>query len=599
MITKVAFGNGFAGANYYFTQEEKMELVEARNLPPGESTMHARYMQLTAMQSDRVKNPVMTLSISWDRGDEVSQKQMFDTAHQMMQELGMGEHQYMVYQHIDTEHPHVHVMANTVHPKWEKARFVKGMYHIIDDFQRQKELANGWRFTPGRYTKAKYIKQARATPYRQKNIKVRIEKTGANRVLFDATTWKELHTQLARRGFGIEKLANGGGQIYRLDNPDDRIKASAISQQVSLGKIEKRLGQEFQPADHKKQFRERLDWTLQRAFADPEKAFAKYNRVLLGAYGKQKEPALYEKLKKEPEFFGQISDQVAYQEALESIKNYIDQRRQGQKMDRLQQSPKVAPPAEKKDRELEKLKTADAKLAESARSYHEEIQKKNKNGWTAIRLEDEIADLEWRLKQQKQNHARKERAIYRLKPALRGAYSPNPFKYIKEIGNDWGYNYIMKEMREEPERFGSLKGTTRMVIGDDQIRKNARAEARYIANNEVARIVFWENKIDEDMSPKALNDLLKENKEKLKRAQQAGPNVKVLERSKGYIKATARKILEQEKARGEIDAKQAAEQTIGRIKMIAKTIRLANPVKSTLLKIVQETVKERSRGLER
>lgn len=253
MIARVTYGHGFAGANRYFSEEGKCQGYEARNLPTQNHQINAEVMQATAMQSKRVEKPVMNISVSWDEGDKVNDRQVFQHGHELMERLGFKDYQYMIYKHQDRDHPHIHVMVNRVNPETEKALYIRGMYKDIDNFNRQKELENGWRFVPGRYTDQKYLDRAGVEIAEAPNLKVRVRKTRADRVLFNASSWGDMHTELKKRGFGIDKLPNKGGQIFRIDNPKDRLKLTAISQKLSMSKIEKRLGEFNRIKQHKDQ----------------------------------------------------------------------------------------------------------------------------------------------------------------------------------------------------------------------------------------------------------------------------------------------------------------------------------------------------------
>jgi hypothetical protein len=184
----------------------------------------------------------MNISLSWDQLDEVNEVQMFETGHKMMAELGLQDHQYMIYKHNDTDHSHIHVMVNRVHPEIEKATFVKQLHKRLDDFQRRTELENGWRFVPGKLTRPERLKQAGKEPEKIADLTGHVRRSRADRVLFNAESWQQVHQELEDRGVGV-RLAGRGGQIYSLRNPDQSIKLTDISQKLSLSRMEKRLGE--------------------------------------------------------------------------------------------------------------------------------------------------------------------------------------------------------------------------------------------------------------------------------------------------------------------------------------------------------------------
>ena len=85
-------------------------------------------MQATAKQSRRVKKPCGHLVLSWAQNDPVTPELMEAVADQTLTDLGLAEHQAMYVAHDDTEHLHLHIIYNRIHPETHKA--------ARDSFQR-------------------------------------------------------------------------------------------------------------------------------------------------------------------------------------------------------------------------------------------------------------------------------------------------------------------------------------------------------------------------------------------------------------------------------------------------------------------------------
>ena len=64
----------------------------------------------------RCKKPVYHLMVAWSPKDKVFPDQMKDVGERLLDRLGLSEHQAVAVQHTDTDHPHLHIIANRVHP---------------------------------------------------------------------------------------------------------------------------------------------------------------------------------------------------------------------------------------------------------------------------------------------------------------------------------------------------------------------------------------------------------------------------------------------------------------------------------------------------
>lgn len=86
------------------------------------------------------KAPVYHFVISW-RADEdpPDPKGMADHAKQLLQLLGLGEHEAVLVVHGDTANPHIHVIANTVHPITGRTASLRFDKRIMQDYAARYE----------------------------------------------------------------------------------------------------------------------------------------------------------------------------------------------------------------------------------------------------------------------------------------------------------------------------------------------------------------------------------------------------------------------------------------------------------------------------
>ncbi len=94
-------------------------------------------MGATAARSRRCQSPVYHYVISWHREERPNADIMRQVADTTCADLGLDGHQLLYIAHDDTDHRHVHIVANRVHPE----RFKDISQKRKDkEFQRDRRL---------------------------------------------------------------------------------------------------------------------------------------------------------------------------------------------------------------------------------------------------------------------------------------------------------------------------------------------------------------------------------------------------------------------------------------------------------------------------
>lgn len=92
-------------------------------------------MQAGVKRCGRVcEDAVKTLSMSWHKDDHPTPEHMVEAADALMKHMGWDAHQAVYVGHNDTEHRHIHVVLNRVHPETGRT---------LDDYREQKR-AQTW-----------------------------------------------------------------------------------------------------------------------------------------------------------------------------------------------------------------------------------------------------------------------------------------------------------------------------------------------------------------------------------------------------------------------------------------------------------------------
>jgi hypothetical protein len=83
----------------------------------------AAEMRAVGFENPRVTDPVYHYQLCWRPGERPSRAQWEEAARKTIQDLGFGEHQFLVVAHDDREHFHVHVLINRIQPETYKAHY--------------------------------------------------------------------------------------------------------------------------------------------------------------------------------------------------------------------------------------------------------------------------------------------------------------------------------------------------------------------------------------------------------------------------------------------------------------------------------------------
>lgn len=82
-------------------------------------------------------------SLSWRDDQDPEQAHMQETVVSSLERLGLSEHQYFMVAHNDTDHAHVHVVVNLVHPETGKIANVYRDHKNLDRWAHEYEQEHG------------------------------------------------------------------------------------------------------------------------------------------------------------------------------------------------------------------------------------------------------------------------------------------------------------------------------------------------------------------------------------------------------------------------------------------------------------------------
>ncbi len=164
MIIRIqASGSSFRGAGAYYLHDKAADRAMDKSLKPTSAervmfteTRHCMNqdpfraldemwfvaenqdwlkMQAGVKRSGRVcENAVKTIVMSWHAKDEPSAEHMIESADAFLKHMGWQEHQAVIVGHDDTDHKHLHIIMNRVHPETGRT---------VDDY-KERVRAQEW-----------------------------------------------------------------------------------------------------------------------------------------------------------------------------------------------------------------------------------------------------------------------------------------------------------------------------------------------------------------------------------------------------------------------------------------------------------------------
>lgn len=209
--------------------------------------------KLTSL-NHRTKINAVHISLNFDSDDELNSQKLKRIADSYMDQIGFGEQPFLVYQHHDAGHPHLHIVTTNIRRDGSRISL-----HNIGRIQSEK----GRQMIEQEFGLLRTQQQREAEGLRQvKPLKVeygRSETKAAIQSVLDAVVphYKyaslaelnavlKLYNVLADRGSEKSKMYKHGGLVYRILNQDGKkvgapLKASLFHDKPTLSFLEARF----------------------------------------------------------------------------------------------------------------------------------------------------------------------------------------------------------------------------------------------------------------------------------------------------------------------------------------------------------------------
>jgi hypothetical protein len=262
--------SSFRALNDYITGKSKRRLEEAGEkiaftgclnlVSVNTATLE---MESLAFQNKRSADPVMHLLLSWRENENPTQKQVTEAVEITLKELNLSQCQAVYALHQNTDNMHLHICVNRIDPDTAKAvtpaggwtrRAMERAARRIEHAQSWQTEANTWSYVDeaGRIVR-KPKPEGISVPQKASDMEnLTGEQSAIRRAqdimkdkIKDLSGWEDFHNRLALGGMRYQRKGSGA-VVFVGDIP---VKASEVSRNLTLTKLEKRFGP-FKEAQH-------------------------------------------------------------------------------------------------------------------------------------------------------------------------------------------------------------------------------------------------------------------------------------------------------------------------------------------------------------
>jgi hypothetical protein len=246
MIAKTKTGDSFRGLANYLEQEKKIAFKETRNLTGDYKDHYVRMMEESASLSSRAEEPVYHMSLSYSPKDNPNKADMLEDADQVLEKMGLDEHQAVIVAHNDEKFEHLHIMVNRVHPwkgkAWERWNDWDRVRPILRDIEKQRgyERVSDRNWGKGKGLTNGEIHQWKKHELDNPPLKIKAEFYNFKGGFEQAKSWKDIEDFLKEAGCRIKPKGRGG--VIEDRATGKQLKLSRVDRKFSFGELQKEHG---------------------------------------------------------------------------------------------------------------------------------------------------------------------------------------------------------------------------------------------------------------------------------------------------------------------------------------------------------------------
>jgi hypothetical protein len=213
-------------------------------------------MNSLAFQNKRCADPVMHLLLSWRENENPTHEQAVEAVNIALGELNLSQCQAVYALHQNTDNMHLHICVSRIDPETAKAITPAGGWtrRAMERAARRIEHAQGWQVENNTWSEInergeivrKPMSSETKIPQKVSDMENLTGEQSAIRKAQEAlknrikgfSTWEEFHNVLSLNG--MKYMKKGSGAVIVVG--EITVKASDVSRNLTLGKLEKQMG---------------------------------------------------------------------------------------------------------------------------------------------------------------------------------------------------------------------------------------------------------------------------------------------------------------------------------------------------------------------
>ena len=235
-------------------------------------------MNAVAAQNKRSPQPAFHFLLSWPEFEKPEPEAIFDAAEHAIKALGLGQHQYIIAVHDNTDNRHCHIAVNRINPVTFKSQHLEWAKLSLHKAARESEIKHNWFHDNGAYV-------VQVGPGGEKEIITNPEHkdfevgqdsesvlptwhdpesleswlkgyvgSHLKRSLRDLQSWQGLHAWLERYGVALKDTGGGGLRLVATSYITGEVLELPASKGLRMLKrpdLEKLWGPYYAPVIHK------------------------------------------------------------------------------------------------------------------------------------------------------------------------------------------------------------------------------------------------------------------------------------------------------------------------------------------------------------
>lgn len=267
-------------------QKGQAECIHAGNyiLDPEQMKFHQkmeRMQDLIVLNERTKKTNTLHISLNFDPSEKHSKEKLVSIANSYMEKIGFGTQPYLVYQHNDAGHPHIHIVTTTIQASGKRI----DTYNIgrNQSEKARKEIEHEFKLIKAQTKKIKSVSEVIPVNVQKAQYGKAETKQTIQNVLdvvinhYKYTSLAELNAILKQYNI-IADRGKEGGRIYNtkglqykmLDANGNKIgvpvKASSMYSQPTLNNLEKKFEEnEINRQPDKQKLKTSIDWMLAKS----------------------------------------------------------------------------------------------------------------------------------------------------------------------------------------------------------------------------------------------------------------------------------------------------------------------------------------------